>query len=133
MMWITSPTVMYHAHRNVGPFAEFKLSKSVVISIVLYGCETWTLLADFEKRIHAFETEYVRKLLHIFYLEHKTNNWVQSRVNSLVSPQEPLLATVKRRKLAWFRHVICYDNLSKLYFRAPWRVGNTLVGRGYAG
>ena len=30
-----------------------------------------------------------------------------------VSPQEPLLATVKRWKLAWFEHVTCHNSLSK--------------------
>ena len=28
-----------------------------VTSILLYGCETWTLLADSEKRIQAFKTK----------------------------------------------------------------------------
>ena len=36
--------------------SKFKLYKSLVTSILLYGCETWTLLADSEKkRIQAFE------------------------------------------------------------------------------
>ena len=61
---------------------------------LLYGCETWTLLADSEKRIQAFETKCPRKLLRISYLEHRTNDWVQSNVSFLVGPQEPLLATV---------------------------------------
>ena len=44
----------------------------------------------------------------------KTNDWVQSKINFLVGPRESLLATVKRRKLAWFRHVTRHDNLSKI-------------------
>ena len=39
--------------------------------------------------------------------------WVQSKINFLLGPQMPLLATVKRQKLAWFGHVTCYDSLSK--------------------
>ena len=36
--------------RNTISFAsKFKLYKSLVTSILLYGCETWTLLADSEK------------------------------------------------------------------------------------
>ena len=30
--------------------SKFKLYKSLVTSILLYGCETWTLLADCEKK-----------------------------------------------------------------------------------
>ena len=36
--------------------SRFKLCKSLVISILLYGCERWTVLADSEKKIEAFET-----------------------------------------------------------------------------
>ena len=45
--------------------SKFKLYKSLVISIPLYGCETWALLADAGKRIKAFDTKYPRKLLSI--------------------------------------------------------------------
>ena len=46
-------------------------------------------------------------------MEHKTNDWVWSKINYLVGPQEPLLATVKRRKLAWFGHITRHDSLFK--------------------
>ena len=49
----------------------------------------------------------------IYYSEHKTNEWVLSKINFLVGPLEPLLATVKRRKLAWFRYVARHDSHSK--------------------
>ena len=55
----------------------------------------------------------MRNLLRIPYLKHKTNNWMRSKTNFLVGPQEPLLATVKRRKLARFGHVTHYSSLSK--------------------
>ena len=44
-----------------------------VISILLYVCEAWTLLADSEERSQAFETKCLRKR-RISYLEHKTND-----------------------------------------------------------
>ena len=93
--------------------SKFKLYKSLVTSILLYGCETWTLDADSEKRSQAFETKCMRKVLCISYLEHKTNNWVWSKINFLVGLQEPLLATVKRQKLSWFGYVTRHDSLSK--------------------
>ena len=83
------------------------------LKCVICGCETWTLLADSKKRIQAFETECLRKLLFISRLEHKTNDWVRSKISFLVGPQEPLLATVKRQKLACFGHVTRHDSLSK--------------------
>ena len=44
----------------------------------------------------------------------------------LISPQEPLLATVKRRKLARFRHVTRHNSLSQTISQGTLRVG---VGR----
>ena len=70
----------------------------------------------------------LRKLLSIFNLEYKTNDWFRSKVNFLVGPREPLLATVKRRKLS---HATTAS--PEPSFRAPWRVGGAVVGRGNAG
>ena len=75
-----------------------------------------TLFADSEekkKRILTFKTKCLRKVLHISDLKHKTNDWVHSKINFLVSLQEPFLATVKRRKPPWFGHVTSHDSLSK--------------------
>ena len=93
--------------------SKFKMHKSLVTSILLYNCEALTLLVDLEKRIQAFKTKCLRKLLPISYLERKTNEWVQRMINFLVSLQEPPLATVKRRKLTWFGHVANRNSLSK--------------------
>ena len=83
------------------------------MSFFLCGCETWTLIANSGKRIRAFETKCLRKLLRISYLELKTNDWVRSKICFIVGPQEePLLATLKTRKLARFRHVTRHDSLS---------------------
>ena len=92
---------------------KFRLYKSLVVSILLYGCESWVLLADSERRIQAFETKCFRRLLRISYRERKTNEYVRRELTSRVGPQEPLLATVKRRKLSWFAHVTRHNSLSK--------------------
>ena len=98
---------------NISFATKYRLYQSLVVSILLYGCETWTLLADSERRIQAFETKCLRKLLGISYLEHWTNDQVRKKIKDLVGPQEPLLATVKRRKLIWFGHVMRHNTISK--------------------
>ena len=100
---------------------------------LLYGCETWTLLADLEERLEAFETKCMRKLLRISYLEHKTSNWVRSNINFLVGRQELILVNVKRRKLAWLGCVTRMTASPKPSFRAPSRPGDAVAGRGNAG
>ena len=69
---------------NISFQTKFKLYKSLVISILLYGCETWTLLAETERRIQAFENKCLRKLLHISYWEHRTNEYVWNETESLM-------------------------------------------------
>ena len=81
---------------------------SLVISIFLYTCETWTLTADLQRRIQAMEMRCYRRLLNILYTEHVTNKEVRIRIKHAIDPYEDLIATVKRRKLK------CrYGNVSK--------------------
>ena len=54
-----------------------------------------------------------RRMLQIAWYEHKTNEYVRNLVTSLAGFQEPLLAILKRRKLAWFGHVTRHDTLAK--------------------
>ena len=63
--------------------------------------------------MQTFETQCLRKLLRISYLEHKMNDLEWIETNFLMGPQELLLATVKRRKLAWLVHATHPDSLSK--------------------
>jgi len=99
--------------RDVSTATKIKLFKALVISTLLYGCETWTLNAEMEKRLQAFEMKSFRKILRISYTEHKTNDFVWTTVNQHAGQQEPLLSTIKRRKLAWYGHVTHHDSLSK--------------------
>ena len=41
---------------------KFRLYKSLVLSVLLYGCESWTLLAETEMKIQAFEYKCLQKL-----------------------------------------------------------------------
>ena len=92
---------------------KYRLYRSLVVSILLYGCEAWTILAETEKKVQAFENKCLRKLLGIHYWEHKTNEFVRHKVTSILGPQETLLQMIKRRKLAWFGHVARHDSLTK--------------------
>jgi len=92
---------------------KFHLYKTLVLSILLYGCESWTLLADAERRIRTFETKSFRKLLRISYRDHRTNEFVQGEIERLAGPYEPLLTTIRRRKLQWYGHVTRHNTLSK--------------------
>ena len=57
-------------YRSISFSTKFKLNKSLVLSILLYGCESWTLKADLERRIQAFENKRYKMILGISYREH---------------------------------------------------------------
>ena len=52
---------------------------------------------------------------------------MRSKINFRVCPQEPLLATDKRWKLAWLGHVSGFEDLSKTILQG------TLEGAGHRG
>ena len=46
-----------------------------------------------------------RKILHISYKDHATNEEVRAKIQQAIGPHEDLLTMVKRRKLQWYGHV----------------------------
>ena len=86
---------------------------SLVISIFLYACETWTLTADRQHRIQAMEMRCYRRLFNISYTELVTNEEVRNGIKHAIGPYEDLLTTVKIMKLKWYGHVSSSSGISK--------------------
>ena len=53
--------------------SKIRLLRSLVMSIFLYSCETWTLTAEIERKIQTVEMRSFRHLLGILYKDHITN------------------------------------------------------------
>ena len=86
---------------------------SLVISIFLYACESWTLTAELEKITQAFETRCYRRLLNISYKDHVTNEEVRKKIQAATGEYDELLTLVKKRNLSWFGHVSRSSGLAK--------------------
>ena len=93
--------------------SKVKLIGSLVISIFLYACESWTLTAELEKRTQAFEMRCYRRLLNISYKDHVTNEEVRRKIQAAIGEYDELLTLVKKRKLRWFGHVSRSSGLAK--------------------
>ena len=91
-----------------------RLMRSLVISIFLYACETWTLTAELEKKIQTTEMRCFRRLLGIPYRDHVTNEKVENRIRQAIGPYEDLITTVKKRKLRWYGHKTRSTGLAKM-------------------
>ena len=90
--------------KNIALSSKIRLMRSLVISIFLYACETWTLTAELEKKIQTTEMRCFRRLLGISYRDHVTNEKVGNRIRQAIGPYEDLLTTAKKRKLRWYGH-----------------------------
>ena len=64
-----------------------------------------------------------RKLLHISYKDHVTNEEVRAKVQQAIGPHEDLLTIVKRRKLQWDGHVSRSSGLAKTILQGTWKGG----------
>ena len=102
---------------NISLSSKIRLMRSLVVSIYLYACESWTLTADLQRRIQAMEMRCFRKLLGISYKDHITNETVRTIIRQAIGPYEELLVTVKKRKLRWYGHVSRSSGLAKSILR----------------
>eukprot|EP00745_Piridium_sociabile_P035337 TRINITY_DN61654_c0_g1_i8.p1 TRINITY_DN61654_c0_g1~~TRINITY_DN61654_c0_g1_i8.p1 ORF type:complete len:112 (-),score=24.10 TRINITY_DN61654_c0_g1_i8:55-390(-) len=73
----------------------------------------WILTADLQRSIQAFEMRCYRKILHISYKDHVTNEEVCKRIKAAIGPYEDLLTIVKKRKLKWYGHITRSLGLAK--------------------
>ena len=90
--------------RSISLSSKIRLMRSLVTSIFLYACELWTLTAELKRRIQAMGMRCCRKILHISYKDHVTNEEVRAKIH---------LTIVKRRKLQWYGHVSRSSGLAK--------------------
>ena len=87
---------------------------SLVISIFLYACESWTFTSELEERRQAFEMRCHRRLLNISYKDHVTNEEVCRKIQAAIGENDELLTLVKKQKLRWFGHVSRSSGLAKI-------------------
>ena len=84
--------------KHISLRSKIRLMRSLVISVLLYACETWTLTVDILKKLQATEMRCFRKLLGISYRDHITNDAVRDRIRQAIGPYDDILTTVKKRK-----------------------------------
>ena len=75
--------------------------RSLVTSIFLYVCESWTLAAELQRSVQAMEMRCYRGILHISCKDHVTNEEVRAKIQQAIGPHEDILTIVKRRAVVW--------------------------------
>ena len=102
---------------------------SIVTSTFLYVCESWTLTEELQRRIQAMEMRCYRKILHISYKDHVTNEEVRAKMQQAIGLHEDLLTIVKRCRLQWYGHVSCSSGLAKAILQGTVKGGRRQGGQ----
>ena len=115
--------------RGISLSSKMRLMRSLVTSIFLYACESWTLITEPQRRIQAMEMKCYRKVLPISYKHRVTNEEVRAKIQQVIRPHEDLLTIVKRRKLQWFGHTSRSSGLAKTILQGTVKGGRRQCGQ----
>ena len=86
------------------------LVKTTVFPVVMYGCESWTVMKAERHRIDAFELWCWRRLLRVSWTARRSNQSILKEI----SPGYPLEELMLKLKLQYFGHLMrSVDSLDK--------------------
>ena len=86
-----------------------RILKSYIWSVMLYGCETWTVSRRMEKRLEAAEMWFIRRMMRVPWVERRTNQ----EVLQMAGTTRELMIMVRRRQLGYLGHVLRGDGLER--------------------
>ena len=96
--------------RNITLPTKVHLVKAMVFSIIMYGCESWTIKKAEYRRIDAFELWCWRRLLRVPWAARRSNQSILKEI----SPEYSLEGLMLKLKLQYFGHLIQrIDSLEK--------------------
>jgi len=86
---------------NIGRKTKVSILKSLVLSYLLYGCETWKLTLTEERRKDTFQTKCLRRILKIRWQQHILNKTVLE-----MAEVDNISDEVRRRRWNWTGHIL---------------------------
>ena len=89
-------------NKNMSFLIREKVLLCYVWSILLYGCESWTMNKDLRRNVEAFEMWCLRRMQRISYTAHKTN----AEVLMQTYQERKLFRTIIERQLSFFGHIV---------------------------
>ena len=86
--------------RSISRTTKATLFKTLVLSALLYGYETWKMTKGEEKKLDIFQTKCVRRIFRIRWEQHVTNKEVLG-----ITGADPISEEVRRKRWCWIGHV----------------------------
>ena len=87
---------------EISPRTKLRVYEAMVLSVLLYGCETWSLKAAEASNLDVFHHKCLRYILGIRLSDRVSNEEVRRR-----GGDHPLVSdVVKMRRLRWFGHTM---------------------------
>ena len=97
-------------NRNIRIDTKLRVMKTYVWSILLYGCECWTLNKETERKLEAAEMWFLRRMMRISWTEKKSNESVLREANL----ERSLIKTIRERQLKFLGHICRHKGLEHL-------------------
>jgi hypothetical protein len=109
---LNSRNVCFHAVQNLlssrllSGNAKIKLYKTIILPVILYGCETWSLTLREEHRLMVFENRVLRRIFGPTKDE-VTGGWRNLHYEELhgLYSSPSIIRVIKTRRMRWAGHV----------------------------
>ena len=119
---LKSGNACYHLVQNLlsssllSKNSQIKIYRTIILPVVVYGCETWSLTLREESRLRVFENNVLRR---VFW--HKRNEVTEEwrklhneDLNNLYSSSNTV-RVIKSRRMRWAGHVACMGERRGMY------------------
>ncbi|GFO20031.1 endonuclease-reverse transcriptase [Plakobranchus ocellatus] len=97
----------FYQQRKISLKTRINVMRAYVWSILLYGCECWTLPKDTEQRPEAVVMWFIRRIIKVSWTKRKTN----ADIMDMAGYKKFLLNTIRERQIKIFGHIIRADEL----------------------
>ena len=112
--------------RDITLPTKVRLVKAVDFTVVMYGCESWTVKKAEHRRIDAFKLWCWRRLLRVLWTARRSNQTILKEI----SPDYSLEALMLKLKLQYLDHLIQRaDSLAKILMLGKIEEGRRRRGR----
>ena len=98
---------------NISLSTKVRMVKAMAFSVVMYGCESWTVKKAGCQRIDAFELWCWRRLLRVPWTARRSSQSIRKEIN----PESSLEGLMLKLKLQYFSHLMGRaDSLEKIIY-----------------